>query len=95
MGAGRRPLLNLALTYIPFVDSYKKVNEYWIHLLGWNWDALAGLLPAAHIANTLSTIFLFLRMNMESSDALCWHPTHSGEFSIPQRMRSFIWLLLS
>lgn len=76
---GDVPLISEALQEINLVDSYKRVNDYWIAGQGWNRELLRGLLPSS-VESQLSAFIL--REDEGSLDGLCWGPSPSGQFSV-------------
>ena len=72
-------LINLAIREIYFIESFKKVSDYWDPIRGWMWENLTGLLPT-YIKDTLSKVLL--RQNADAQDRLCWNSTPNGLFSV-------------
>ncbi|XVF81675.1 hypothetical protein PTKIN_Ptkin15bG0174300 [Pterospermum kingtungense] len=73
------PLMNFLLSEFSSQDVYKRVSDYWVPRVGWNWDMLNGLLPG-FIEDKLAAVVL----NEDSSlvDGLDWGVSKNGLFSI-------------
>ena len=73
------PLLSKALVEINLVEQYKRVADYWVQDMGWNWAVLRNLLPT-EILNMFAAFVL--RPRSTQQDSLCWGLSTNGLFSV-------------
>ena len=71
------PLFEYLLIKSSLVDLSKRVSDYWVSDISWNWAVLSGLLPP-HVEDRLATIIIW----DEYDDNLCWGYNTNGFFSV-------------
>ncbi|XP_073051225.1 uncharacterized protein [Primulina eburnea] len=76
---GNQPLSLSLLSNMDSVEKDKKVYDYWIKGIGWNWEELQGKIPT-HVENELAGYMINEEENIE--DSFCWESTNNGKFTV-------------